>query len=492
MGKKIDLSRTVYDLTTQYPELIEVLAGLGLTDIKKKFLRNSVGKLITIPKGAGMHGIEMKAVIDALEQQGFEVVGAGKPTMSAETLRPVAENTRTEQLKGYLRRLGTGESLEAVRKDFANEFGDVEASEIMQAEQELLAEGTPLHEVQQLCDIHSALFHGATREERIANAEQEVAASVSRHGDIHAMAQANTQRAVDLSHIDGHPIQMFLRENAALEALLKQAFEVLETRGDITELLLRIRELSIHYAKKGDLLYPHLKVKYDISGPSQVMWTIDDEIRHELGILTRKGEHDELWWGRVGAVLNRAKEMIYKENNILLPLCAANFTETEWQQIYRDSKDYAVCLGVEPEIWSQAASETTATKAHEGEIIMPGGHLTLAQLTAMLNTLPLEITFVDADNINRYFNEGPKVFKRPFMAIDREVFSCHPPKIEPMVRSIIEDLRSGKRSQVPMWVEKCGHPMFVNYMAVRDDEGNYVGTVEVVQDMEFAKKHFQR
>ena len=108
MGKKIDLSRTVYDLTTQYPELIEVLAGLGLTDIRKKFLRNSVGKLITIPKGAGMHGIEMKAVIDALEQQGFEVVGAGKPMMSAETLRPVAENTRTEQLKGYLRRLGTG------------------------------------------------------------------------------------------------------------------------------------------------------------------------------------------------------------------------------------------------------------------------------------------------------------------------------------------------------------------------------------------------
>lgn len=123
---------------------------------------------------------------------------------------------------------------------------------------------------------------------------------------------------------------------------------------------------------------------------------------------------------------------------------------------------------------------------------MPGGHLTLAQLTAMLNTLPLEITFVDADNINRYFNEGPKVFKRPSMAIDREVFTCHPPKIEPMVRSIIEDLRSGRRDQVPMWLEKNGHATLVNYMAVRDSDGNYVGTVEVVQDMEFAKKHFER
>ena len=121
-----------------------------------------------------------------------------------------------------------------------------------------------------------------------------------------------------------------------------------------------------------------------------------------------------------------------------------------------------------------------------------GGHLTLAQLTAMLNTLPLEITFVDADNINRYFNEGSKVFKRPSMAIDREVFTCHPPKIEPMVRSIIEDLRSGRRDQVPMWLEKNGHATLVNYMAVRDSDGNYVGTVEVVQDMEFAKKHFER
>ena len=110
----------------------------------------------------------------------------------------------------------------------------------------------------------------------------------------------------------------------------------------------------------------------------------------------------------------------------------------------------------------------------------------------MLNTLPLEITFVAADNINSYFNEGPKVFKRPSMAIDREVFTCHPPKIEPMVRSIIEDLRSGRRDQVPMWLEKNGHATLVNYMAVRDSDGNYVGTVEVVQDMEFAKKHFER
>ena len=102
----------------------------------------------------------------------------------------------------------------------------------------------------------------------------------------------------------------------------------------------------------------------------------------------------------------------------------------------------------------------------------------------------MEITFVDADNFNRYFNDGEKAFKRPSMAIDREVFSCHPPKIEPMVRAIISDLRAGKRDQLPIWMEKNGKPYLVNYMAARDKAGNYVGTVEVVQDMSFAKDHF--
>ena len=124
---------------------------------------------------------------------------------------------------------------------------------------------------------------------------------------------------------------------------------------------------------------------------------------------------------------------------------------------------------------------------------MPGGSLTREQLTALLNTIPMEITFVDAANINRFFNEtkGPKAFKRPAMALGREVFSCHPPKVEPMVRQIIDDFRNNRRDEVPVWMEKNGRTFLVKYMAVRDKAGNYLGTVEVVQDMEFAKEHFQ-
>lgn len=471
MSKKIDLSKSVYELVREYPELAEVMAGMGFTEITKKLVLNSVGRMTTIPKGAKMKGFDLENILKTLRENGFEV-----------------EQSRTEQLKDYLRRLGKGESLESVRKDFAENFSDVEAAEIMRAEQELMAEGVPLKEVQQLCDVHSALFHGKTREERIGNAEKKVAASLYREQEKKWVASArdNIDRATELRDIDGHPLQTFYAENDALAALLHE-------KSDLTEKIAKVRELSVHYAKKGDLLYPLLKVKYDILGPSQVMWTVDDEIRDELSRLIKKPEDSEEWQSRANAVLQRAAEMIYKEDNILFPLCAANFTEDEWKQIYRDSKDYAVCLGVKPRIWENAEGlMPAANTAVDGEIVMPGGHMAISQLTAMLNTIPLEISFVDADNINRYFNEGPKVFKRPQMAIDREVFSCHPPKIEPMVRAIISDFRNGKRSQVPVWMEKNGRTMLVTYMAVRDSEGQYVGTMEIVQDMEFARKHFQK
>lgn len=183
--------------------------------------------------------------------------------------------------------------------------------------------------------------------------------------------------------------------------------------------------------------------------------------------------------------------MIYKETNILFPICAVNFSDEEWKSIYRDSKDYADCLGVEKIVWKDGENYEKKLPSLDGEVVMPGGHMTVKQLTALLNTLPFEITFVDDKNINRFFNEGPKVFKRPEAAIDREVFSCHPPKVEAMVRQIITDFREGKRDAVPVWMEKNGKTFLVRYMAVRDKDKNYVGTVEVVQDMEFAKEHFQ-
>ena len=392
-----------------------------------------------------------------------------------------------DRIQEYLKRLGTDEDFEKVRADFAKEFEEVDAADIMQAEQQLLQNGTPLEEVQRLCDVHAALFHGKTKEEQIANAEKQ---------SVTALKEKRQRSVETYAGIPGHPICTFVLENKELEKVIAQCRAAIGTGKIEDELFDQLRQVSVHYAKKGDLLYPHLNVKYKISGPSAVMWTVDDEIRDELASLAKQRTNDSVWTERLQAVLVRMEEMIYKEQNILFPNCALNFTEEEWMQIYRDSKDYVECLGVENEVWDQAERYLNhmledQKRVTNDEIMMKGGHMTLEQLEAMLNTIPLELTFVDVDNVNRYFNEGPKVFKRPGMAIDREVFSCHPPKIEQMVRKIIEDFQNGMRDQVPVWMNKNGRAMLVTYMAVRDRNQQYIGTVEVVQDMEFAREHFE-
>ena len=496
MKKSIDFSRSVYELVTEYPELADVMDELGFSEVKKPAMLHSVGKLMTIPKGAKMKGIEMLDVVAALIKTGFAIEGempSGVATVSGKA-ESIPSGERTEQLKSYLRRLGAGEDLESVRADFAQALREVEASEIMQAEQELMREGTPLTEVQKLCDLHSALFHGATREEKIANAEKAVEKSLRRSASASTADYTDKhKRTAALAAIPGHPLHTLTRENEALTQRIAAAREALSQGTELTAELEKVREVIIHYEKKGDLLYPLLDVRYGISGPSDVMWTVDDEIRDELKALVTATERGEAWSTRVDAVLERAEEMIYKERNILFPICAVNFTEAEWQGVYRDAKAYDDCLGVTGEAWEAAEESSSAiATAVEGEVVMPGGHMTVPQLAAMLNTIPAEISFIDTENINRYFNEGPKVFKRPGMAIDRDVFSCHPPKIEPMVRAIIDDFRTGKRDRVPVWVEKDGHIMLVNYMAVRDKDGNYLGTMEFDQDMQLAKEYFTK
>lgn len=418
---------------------------------------------------------------------------------------------RTLLLKSYIERLSAGEDLASVKHDFVENFSEVEASEIAKAEQALIAEGTPVKEVQRLCDVHSALFHDTTKAERIANAEKSVAETL--RNESFGMGIGSKIKAAPLKRKDGadeqyhalkmienHPLQIFALENEAIAKALKDLRKAMDTRENLLVVFDTARELSIHYAKKGDLLYPLLKLKYHFVGPSDVMWSVDDEIRDEMKALSNSAHafasllEDEQWNDRLDAVVTRAEEMIYKEENILFPLCAKNFSEEEWQDLARDFDDYKPCLIEKSPLWENATPKKLAKDlpGASEEITLPSGHLTPYQLDAMLNTIPMELTFIDENSVNRYFNDGDdmKLFKRPFMALDREVFSCHPPKIEPMVRSIIEDFRRGNRDSVDVWNSRDGQPVLVRYMAVRDKENNYVGTLECVQPMGFAEKHF--
>ncbi len=546
MEKKLDLSKSVYDLVKEYPEVTDIMKELGFSEITNKVMLNSVGKIMTIPKGAKMKGVSMIDIVGAFMKAGFTLEGdmpnlsgddaesTGHPgvaptaavtksnvtdasakvassTVAADAVETnaaasttakanteenseakaedaVQDSERVEQLKGFLKRLGTGEDLGAVREDFASQFAHVEASEIMKAEQGLMREGTPLAEVQQLCDLHSALFHGSTIHEQMEEEHAKVEAALE--------AQDKKQTVTTLVETIGHPLNQMTEENKVLNDLIEELRPKVADKTATVDDVNRVRQLSVHYAKKGDLLYPKLKVDYAIGGPSMVMWTVDGDIRDQLGDLAKSSQSVDDWYRRFDELLTRAQEMIYKEQNILFPICAENFSKEDWYQIYKDTAQYEDIFGVTRIAWPEAdaalAAQTTKPSGDNNAIGLIGGTLTVDQLDAMLNTMPMEVTFVDHEDINRYFNDGEKVFKRPTTAIGRDVYSCHPPKVEPIVRGIIDSFRKGDRDNVAVWLEKQGRPFYVNYMAVRDQNNNYIGTLELVQDMQFAKAHFAR
>lgn len=187
----------------------------------------------------------------------------------------------TEKIKSYLKRLGAGESLKSVRADFVKEFREVDSSEIMKAEQELLKEGTPLTEVQKLCDVHAALFHGMTKEkmQQGKNSQEkfQLEKTSSPMKSSSAIIEQRLTASSKLAHIKGHPLNTFTLENEALKGILSECRKKIANLSVDATILNKLKQISTHYAKKGDLLYPHLKVKYEISGPSDVMWTVDEK-----------------------------------------------------------------------------------------------------------------------------------------------------------------------------------------------------------------------
>lgn len=492
--KKINFNKTVFELSNEYPEVIDIMHKLGFSEIKNKALLNSMGKIMTIPRGAKMHSIPMDKIIEEFKNNDFEIINYQFNTENNSSIIEQNSEDRVAVLKNYLKRLGKGEELESVQKDFKDNFKYVDSSEIMKAEQSLIEEGTPINELQKLCDLHSALFHGSTIEEKISNAEKSIQnANFDYDKNKYDNKFSITKK---LMEINGHPLNTFALENEELKNLIEKAKKSLDNKINFYDSLFVIRDISIHYTKKGDLLYPQLASKYNIVGPSNVMWTVDDEIRKEVSSLLSDKNNYINNIERFRDVIKRIEEMIYKEDNILFPNCAMNFTKDEWIGIYNEMKDYEIAFGIKPNFWKEAEEEEEkhdyikVKSLNSDEIGLSGGHLNIKELNFLLNAIPLEITFVDANNINKYFNEGEKMMKRPKMAIDRNVFTCHPPKVQKLVKAIIDDFKNSRKDNVAVWLEKNGHILYINYIAVRDDENNYVGTLEVVQDMNFAKEYF--
>ena len=441
--KKIDINSPVADQIDKNPNLKEDLINIGFKALANPAIYKSMAKKISIKRGSKMMGI--KDVENSLRTLGYEIYDSSN---DAEVI------DRKEKIKSYIIRLSNGEDIKEVRSDFKANFDGVSSSEIMDAEESLLEEGMDKEEVRRLCDVHSALFHGMTTSEEKKETEYK------------------------------NPfLNYFADENKQIETLVNDILDKLSNDSfDMSQSDFKI--ISDHYRKKGDLIYPILKDKYDKSGPSEVMWAVDKEI--SLGIKkSLKAKDKDL----LKKAMERAKEMTYKENNILYPLVDEKLIKEDYHQLYKDLMDYDSDL-LDKYPWESIEikeSNYDIDDNKDGYINFSKGKLRIDQLEALLDTLEIEITFVDENDMNAYYNDhdGEKIFKRPVSSLGREVYSCHPPQVEPKVRKFISDFKANKRDKVQIIRNIGGKDYSVCYYAVRDKDGNYKGVLETVQDMSF-------
>ena len=385
---------------------------------------------------------------------------------------------RQKVLKEIIMELHEGKTVDEVKERFDKLIDGVSASEISQMEQSLIMEGLPIEEVQRLCDVHAAVFKGSIE-------------------DIHKPQGPH--------EIPGHPVHTLILENRALERLMNNSilpetdkYEK-EDSNENTEALLqhlnKLMEIDKHYSRKENILFPFLE-KYDITGPPQVMWGVDDEIRAEIkdciqSIEGKKGSREENAEA-VRQSVHRVKEMIFKEENILIPMALETLTEDEWMVMVNDSEEIGYTLVRPAGVWKpdredvKEASEKPVVD--KGTVRLETGVLTTEELEAMLNTLPVDITFVDKNDTVKYFSQGKeRIFARTKSVIGRSVENCHPPASVHIVAKIVEDLRSGKKDHEDFWIQMGDAFVYIRYFAVRNEAGEYLGTLEFTQNI----KHIQ-
>jgi uncharacterized protein len=380
---------------------------------------------------------------------------------------------RVRTLKGIIKGLHAGAPQDELRQSLKELVGRTDYSEIMAMEQELIAEGMPVSQIQGMCDLHSQL----TREALVQLAP------------------------VPLP--PGHPIDTFRRENEALresisrmQQAMNQVLELGDDREPGTELLAwrqtvnELQDVDKHYQRKEHLLFTCLE-RHGISGPAKVMWGKDDENRELLKDLSAALREAAITAAKCKLVacstgfgaVTALKEMIYKEEQILFPMCLERFTAGEWAEIWASSPRYGWCL-VEPRVgYSPLAMPTDSQPAARKAVALPTGNLEMEQLAAIFSALPVDLTFVDADDRVAFFSEGPnRVFARSRAILGRKVQNCHPPRSVDVVDRILSDFREGRQNVAEFWIQFTGRFVHIRYFAVRDRAGQYLGTLEVTQD----------
>ncbi|MGE5480308.1 MAG: DUF438 domain-containing protein [Chloroflexota bacterium] len=385
---------------------------------------------------------------------------------------------RKNTLKELIRQLHAGQAADKVRAQLEEALASIPYGEVVEAEQELIAEGISSEEIMQFCDLHSKVLHGK----------------------------------VDLTFAKivppGHPVDTFKQENKEIAKLCNQIKSELRNAekvpdGEFEKYRLKLAgmfnalmDVDKHYKRKEYLLFPFLE-KLGITGPPKVMWGKHDEIRDLLrgaiDVLKLNELTKEDFLPTIEIMLAPAVEttldMITKEEEILFPMALDKLVELDWYEIYKQTLEFGFCL-YDPQVeWrpkeiTEAEKPAAASVTGGNAVQLPSGSLSPEEILAILNTVPFDMTFVDANDKVKYFTQGSeRIFARNRAILNRDVRLCHPPGSVHVIDKILDDFKSGAQDSAPFWIQLHGKFIHIEYFALRDADGKYLGTLEVSQDL---------
>lgn len=379
-----------------------------------------------------------------------------------------------DALKEMIRRLHEGADPNEMKEQFRDLIKELTPDLIAQVEEELIREGMPREEIQRLCDVHLAVF------------------------------RESLERGETLAP-EGHPIRILMEEH---KILLRFSGDLRETaqnlRPDdeegmdrINHIVEHLRDSESHYLREENVLFPYLE-RHGITQPPAIMWMEHDRIREiKKNIYRLVDGRGEMGFQDFKAQLREGSlelaEMLsnhfYKENNILFPTALRVMEEKEWPEIRRQFDEIGYCCFTPQFPEMPAMEEERVVKAEEGMITFETGSLSREEIEWILNSLPVDITFVDRDDTVRYFNQSKdRIFVRTKAVIGRKVQQCHPQKSIHLVNKILEEFKTGKRDEAEFWIQMGERLIHIRYFPVRSGRGEYLGCIEVTQDITDIKR----
>jgi len=311
----------------------------------------------------------------------------------------------------------------------------------------------------------------------------------------------------------GHPVKTYLDEISAIREVLSKMKKQLDKKfikNQWLELYDKLGQISIHFSRKQNQLFPALESK-GFDKPSKVMWTLDNNtkeiIRKSRGLL--EGDNDQEFLKLQEEVMEMVEDMMVKEEEILLPTSMDLLSDEDFVKMRKGDDEIGYCLIKTPAPYGNKEGNVMSNLNGSNEndfmkdmaavlqkhgmlnssskndvLDVAQGKLTLSQINLIFKHLQVDLSYVDENEIVKFYSDTKhRVFPRSAGVIGREVQNCHPRESVHMVEEIIRAFREGEQDEAEFWLEINGKFIYIIYNAVRDEEGNFRGVLEMMQDV---------